>query len=188
MYNRDIQEAIKVLKSGGIILYPSDTIWGIGCDCSNADAIRKVYEIKKRADEKSMILLADSIQMVERYVEVIPEIAYQIVEFSTSPLTIIYPRAKLLPKNLVAQDGSIAIRISNEEFSNELVFRHRKPIVSTSANISGEKAPDCFIDISEEIKNSVDYIVGYQQNDLSKSKPSGIIKLGPTGEVKVIRE
>ncbi len=188
MFQKEIQKAVKVLKDGGIILYPTDTIWGIGCDSSNPEAIKRVYEIKKREDAKSLIVLVDSINMAERYVEEIPEIAYKLIELTTTPLTVIFPQAKLLPENLVNKDGSIAMRVPSDDFANELVFKFRRPIISTSANVAGEPSPANFNEISEEIKSAVDYIVDYRQDDLTKHKASGIIKLGPTGEIQVIRE
>jgi len=184
----DIDKALEVLNNGGIILYPTDTIWGIGCDATNADAVKRIYELKQRADSKSMLVLLDNAARLASYVEEIPEVAYDLIDLTNKPLTIIYDGAKNLASNLIAEDGSIGIRITSEEFSKTLCQRFRKPIVSTSANVSGEPSPACFADISEAIKAGVDYIVGYRQDDTKKASPSGIIKLGASGQVKVIRE
>ena len=184
----DIQKACEVMNKGGVILYPTDTIWGIGCDATNEEAVKRVYEIKKRADSKAMLVLVDNAVKVDFYVNQAPEVAFDLIELSTKPLTIIYDDAKNLAPNLIAEDGSIGIRVTSEEFSNQLCFRFRKAIVSTSANVSGEPSPATFAEISEEIKQSVDYIVQSRQNEKAVAKPSGIIKLGKGGQVKVIRE
>lgn len=186
--NEDIKAAIEVLKDGGIILYPTDTIWGIGCDATNPEAVAKVYELKKRADSKSMLVLLDNINYLQRYVEEVPEMAYDLIEYSDKPMTIIYPQAKGLAKNLIAEDGSVGIRITEERFSAELILRFKKPIVSTSANISGQNSPLCFAQISKEIIDGVDYVVGYRQNETANPKPSSIIKLGLTGEIQILRK
>ena len=184
----DIKKACEVMNKGGVILYPTDTIWGIGCDATNEEAVKRVYEIKKRADSKAMLVLVDNAVKVDFYVNQAPEVAFDLIELSTKPLTIIYDDAKNLAPNLIAEDGSIGIRVTSEEFSNQLCFRFRKAIVSTSANVSGEPSPATFAEISEEIKQSVDYIVQSRQNEKAVAKPSGIIKLGKGGQVKVIRE
>jgi L-threonylcarbamoyladenylate synthase len=185
--NDDIQEALKVLQAGGIILYPTDTIWGIGCDATDEKAVHKVYELKKRIDNKAMLVLTDSSAKLNTYVTDIPDIAWDLIEVADKPLTIIYPRARNLAKNLLADDGSVGIRITNEAFSHALCERFRKPLVSTSANISGSPSPKNFSEVSDEVKNGVDYIVKYRQEDKSQSKPSGIVKLGDGGLIKVIR-
>ena len=184
----DIKKACEVMNKGGVILYPTDTIWGIGCDATNEEAVKRVYEIKKRADSKAMLVLVDNAVKVDFYVNQAPEVAFDLIELSTKPLTIIYDDAKNLAPNLIADDGSIGIRVTSEEFSNQLCFRFRKAIVSTSANISGEPSPATFAEISEEIKQAVDYIVQSRQNEKTSSKSSSIIKLGKGGQVKVIRE
>ncbi len=184
----DIKKAFDVLVSGGLILYPTDTIWGIGCDATNEDAVRRVYELKKRSDSKALITLIDNPVKLDFYIDGVPDIAWDLIELSDKPLTIIYDNARNLAPNLIADDGSIAIRVTKEEFSNKLCQRFRKAIVSTSANISGETSPANFGEISDEIKNGVDYIVRYRQDDTNKAKASGIIKLGKSGEVKIIRE
>lgn len=184
----DIKKAFEVLVSGGLILYPTDTIWGIGCDATNEEAVHRVYELKRRVDSKALITLLDNPIKLDYYIDEVPSIAWDLIELSEKPLTIIYDGARNVAPNLMAEDGSLAIRITKEKFSQELCKRFRKALVSTSANISGEPAPANFDDISEEIKDGVDYIVKYRQDDTSKSKASSIIKLGKTGEVKIIRE
>jgi len=184
----DIKKAFEVLVSGGLILYPTDTIWGIGCDATNEEAVHRVYELKRRVDSKALITLLDNPIKLDYYIDKVPSLAWDLIELSEKPLTIIYDGARNVAPNLMAEDGSLAIRVTKEKFSQELCKRFRKALVSTSANISGEPAPANFDDISEEIKQGVDYIVKYRQDDTSKSKASSIIKLGKTGEVKIIRE
>lgn len=184
----DIIKATEVLKSGGIILYPTDTIWGIGCDATNKEAIQRIYSIKKREDSKSMLILMENPALLERYVEDVPEVAWDLIEITTTPLTVIYENAKNLPANLIAPDGSIGIRFTKETFTQRLLQRIRRPVVSTSANISGEKSPATFDEISEEIKSKVDYIVNYRQNDYTKMTPSSIIKLGPGAQIDILRK
>jgi len=186
--NEDIKKALEVLKNGGIILYPTDTIWGIGCDATNEIAVQKIYNIKKREDSKSMLVLMENPALLERYVDEVPEIAWDLVEVSSTPLTVIYPNAKNLAKNLIAEDGTIGIRFTKEAFTTQLLQRLRRPLVSTSANLSGEKSPAFFDEISEEIKDQVDYIVEYRQNDISPAQPSSIIKLGVGGRIDIIRK
>jgi len=186
--NEDIRKALEILNSGGVILYPTDTIWGLGCDATNEKAVERIYQIKKRSDQKSMLVLLDSESKIPSYVNKMPEIAWNLIELSEKPLTIIYSGAKLLAKKLIAPDGTIGIRISSDDFNQKLIRRFKKPLVSTSANISGEPAPQIFDEISEEILQAVDYIVGWRQDDLTKIQPSSIIKLGEGGEIKIIRE
>lgn len=183
----DIKKACEVMAAGGIILYPTDTIWGVGCDATNEKAVQRVYELKKRADNKAMLVLMDSDAKLNMYVSDIPEIAWDLIRVADRPLTIIYSNAKNLAANLLAADGSVGIRITNEEFSRKLCERFRKPLVSTSANVSGDPSPANFSEVSEEIRKGVDYIVGYRQDDRTKAQPSGIIKLGVGGLVEVIR-
>ncbi len=184
----DVKKACDVMQAGGVILYPTDTIWGLGCDATNPEAVKRVYEIKQRMDEKAMLVLVDSPVKIEYYVSDVPPIAWDLVELTTKPLTIIYSNGRNLAQNLMAPDGSIGIRVTDEVFSKQLCFRFRKAIVSTSANRSGEPAPVTFNEISEEIKEQVDYIVSYRQNDASRSVPSSIIKLEANGVVQVLRE
>lgn len=184
----DIKAALDALQKGGVILYPTDTIWGIGCDACNEDAVKRVYAIKNRIDSKSMLVLMENAALLERYVDEVPEIAYDLIELSDKPLTIIFDGGRALAKNLIAEDGSIGIRITTEAFSSELIRRFKRPIVSTSANISGKPSPACFDEIDQEIIDAVDYVVKYRQDDTQKTVPSGIIKLGRGGEIKIIRE
>lgn len=186
--NEDIKKAFDVLVAGGVILYPTDTIWGIGCDATNEDAIRRVYELKKRTDSKALITLLDSPAKLNYYIEDVPDVAWDLIELADKPLTIIYDNARNVASNLIAEDGSLAIRITKEAFSQGLCNRFRKALVSTSANISGEPSPSNFSEISDEIKDGVDYIVQYRQDDTAKAKASSIMKLGKSGEIKIIRE
>ena len=186
--NEDIKKAFDVLVAGGLILYPTDTIWGIGCDATNEDAVQRVYELKKRTDSKALITLLDSPAKLDYYIKDVPDVAWDLIELADKPLTIIYDNARNVAPNLIAEDGSLAIRITKEAFSQGLCNRFRKALVSTSANISGEPSPANFSEISEEIKNGVDYIVQYRQDDTAKAKASSIIKLGKSGEIKIIRE
>lgn len=184
----DIRKACEVLQKGGVILYPTDTVWGIGCDATNEEAVKRVYAIKQRVDSKAMLVLVDSDVKVDYYVQDVPEVAWDLIEYATKPLTVIYDGARNLAPNLLAEDGSVGIRVTSEEFSKQLCFRFRKAIVSTSANISGQPSPACFSEIQDEIKESVDYIVGYRQDEPAGAKPSSILKLGKGGVVKIIRE
>ena len=176
------------MREGGVILYPTDTIWGIGCDATNEDAVRRVYEIKQRQDSKAMLVLVDSSVKVDFYVRDVPEVAWDLIDLADKPLTIIYSGARNLAANLLAEDGSVGIRVTNEDFSKRLCQQFRKAIVSTSANISGQPSPKNFSEISEEVKSGVDYIVGYRQEEISNPKPSSIIKLDKGGVIKIIRE
>ena len=187
-FREDLKQAIRVMKEGGIILYPTDTIWGIGCDATNTEAVRRIYKLKNRSDSKSMLILLDHEGRLERYVSEVPPIAYELIEVSDKPLTIIFPAAKNLAQNLIADDGSIGIRITSEAFSQNLVTGLGKPVVSTSANLSGEPSPQNFDQIAEAVKNGVDYIVEYRQNDPSRSTPSSIILLGTGGQIRIIRK
>ena len=184
----DISFAHKVLRQGGVILYPTDTVWGIGCDATNEKAVQRIYQIKHREDSKSMLVLIDAPGRLYQYVNQVPDIAWDIIDASESPVTIIYPDVKNLAAGIIADDHTAGIRIVKDRFCRQLIQHLKKPIVSTSANISGESAPQLFGEISSKIKESVDYIVKYRQDDLIPRKPSGIIKLGINGEVKVIRE
>lgn len=186
-YRDDIRQAIEVMNKGGVILYPTDTIWGIGCDATNEAAVRRVFEIKKRADAKALITLVDSEAKLEFYVNDIPEVAWDLIEVAERPLTIIFDHARNLAPNLLAEDGSAGIRITKEEFSKNLCMRMKRAIVSTSANISGEPSPKCFADISPEILQDVDYVCTSRRNETHNPPASNIIKLGSGGEVKVIR-
>lgn len=184
----DIQKAIEVLKQGGIILYPTDTIWGIGCDATNEEAVKKVYALKQRADSKSMLVLIDNPAKLQTYVKEVPDIAWDMIDLTEKPLTIIYDGAKNLASNLIAPDGSIGIRVTDELFSHALCRQFHKPVVSTSANVSGDSPPTRFSTIQPAIKNGVDYIVTYRQKEREEARPSGIVKLGKDGTIQVIRK
>lgn len=183
----DIAQALEVLKKGGIILYPTDTIWGIGCDATNEEAVKKIYDLKQRSDSKSMLVLVGSEGELQRSVEEVPEAAWMLIETAVNPITIIYDRPKGIARNLLAEDGSAGIRITSELFSRTLCNQLRRPIVSTSANISGKKTPVTFSEIDEDIKKGVDYIVRFRQNDISRHKSSNIIKVSDSGIIKIIR-
>ena len=185
--NEDLKKACDVLRKGGLILYPTDTIWGIGCDATNEEAVQRVYTLKQRADNKAMLLLLGNEARLESYVQEVPEIAWSLIEVADRPLTLIYPGARNLAPNLIAEDGSVGIRITREEFSRRLCEQFHRPVVSTSANISGQPAPHTFQEIAEEIKQGVDYIVQYRQDDLTAAQPSSIIKLGAGGLFQIIR-
>ena len=186
-FEEDLRKAVECLRKGGVILYPTDTIWGIGCDATDSEAVKRIYRLKQREDSKSMLVLVNNEAALERIVPEVPEIAWELLEAAVNPLTVIYDGATGVAPELIADDGSLGIRITNESFSKELCRRFGKPIVSTSANISGKKSPTGFKDISEDVKNGVDYIVGYRQNDTTPANPSNIIKLGRGGVVKIIR-
>ena len=186
--NEEIKKACQVMREGGVILYTTDTIWGIGCDATNEEAVRRVYEIKRRADSKAMLVLGDSAVKVDFYVQDVPEVAWDLIELADKPLTIIYSGARNLAPNLLAEDGSVGIRVTGEEFSKRLCQQFRKAIVSTSANVSGQPSPQNSSEISEEIKTVVYYIVDYRHEDTTQAKPSSIIKLDKGGVIKIIRQ
>ena len=203
-YNKsDLEEAVRVLRAGGVIVYPTDTVWGIGCDATNEEAVRRVYALKRRADSKSMLVLLDAPGKLQGYVEEVPEMAWELLECtsplqlplqgvrenteSIRPLTIIYPRGKNLAKSLLAEDGSVGIRITREPFSKALCERLRRPIVSTSANISGEPAAKTFHQISEAVLEQADYVCLYRRDDEEEKAPSSIIKVGLHNEIEIIR-
>lgn len=185
---KDLKQALDTLKAGGVILYPTDTIWGLGCDATNPEAVEKIYAIKGRDKGKSLIVLLENDYQLEGYVQEVPEVAYQLIEVADKPLTIIYSQAKNLAANVVAEDGSIGIRIVKHPFCEELIKRFRKPIVSTSANISGEATAQNFAEVSEAIKEAVDYVVQYGQDDVGKHQASSIMKLDPSGKFEFIRK
>lgn len=183
----EIQKACRILNDGGLILYPTDTIWGIGCDATNEKAVRRVYELKRRDDSKAMLVLLDDVGRLPSYVDM-PDVAYDLLEVADKPMTIIYPGAKNLARNLIAADGTIGIRVTQEAFSRGMIARFRRPVVSTSANVSGDPSPRCFADISETVRNGVDYIVDYRREETDNPAPSSIIKLGLGGEIQIIRQ
>lgn len=176
------------MKQGGVILYPTDTVWGIGCDATNAEAVAKVYKIKKRDDSKALICLVDSDARLQRYVSNVPNVAWDILDIATKPTTIILDGAINLAPNLIAEDGSIALRITKEPFSHELCYRFQKPLVSTSANISGEPAAANYNDISQELLDAVDYVCFSRRQEHKPHTPSSIIKLKEDGEVTIVRK
>lgn len=183
----EIDKTLEILKAGGIILYPTDTIWGIGCDATNPDAVDKIFRLKGRDAKKSMIILLDTEHKLEGYVREVPPIAYDLIEYAENPLTIIYSQAKNLAANVIHEDGSIGIRVVRHSFCQQLIQRFRKPIVSTSANISGEPSPANFSEVSDKIISGVDYTVNLQQEDQTPRKPSAIMKLAPDGLFTFIR-
>ena len=186
-FEEDIEQSIIVLKNGGTILYPTDTIWGIGCDATNPIAVEKVYAFKGRAESKNLIILLDSFDKIGRYVEKVPDVAYDLISNIESPLTIIYSAAKNLAHNVIASDGTIAIRVVSEEFCRQLISRFDKPIVSASANITGVSVPLIFSSIAEEIVKNVDYVVKHKRDIFNRAKPSTIIRLLENGEFTIIR-
>lgn len=187
-YSDLIEKTIEVLKSGGTILYPTDTIWGLGCDASNKAAVDKIYTLKKRAESKSLIILVDDDKKVNRYIKNVPEAAWNIFDYATKPTTIILDEAVNIASNIVAEDGSVGIRICKQEFCSSLIRKYGKAIVSTSANISGEPSPSSFLEISDEIKNNVDFIVDIPEFYSSKNPPSSILKISKYSEVKILRK
>lgn len=186
--DEDIRKAVEVLRAGGTILYPTDTIWGIGCDATNVEAVKKVFTIKQREDSKALICLVDSAGRLQRYVRNVPDVAWDIIDLALKPTTVILNGAVNLASNLLAEDGSVGLRVTQEVFSQQLCYRFQKAIVSTSANISGQPAPQTFADIDPAIIKAVDYVCESRQRDTHRHEPSSIIKLGPSGEVTVIRK
>lgn len=186
-FEQDMKQAIDTLRKGGIILYPTDTVWGIGCDAANSEAIERIFKLKQRSEAKSMIVLVGSEAQLESAVIDMPDVAWQLIDAAVKPTTIVYDNVAGIAPELKAEDGSVGVRLSNERYSKELCKRLRRPIVSTSANISGEKTPQIFDEISETIKSGVDYIAYYRQDDRTKSEASNIIKIKNNGEVKIIR-
>ncbi len=183
----DLKAAVDTLKRGGLILYPTDTIWGIGCDATNEEAIVRIYKLKQREDAKAMLSLVGNVGQLERTVRDIPEVAWQLIDVAVNPLTLIYDHPIGIADSLKAEDGSAGIRITSEPFSRALCERLRRPVVSTSANISGKPAPATFSEISKEIIDGVDYVVRFRRQEKGGAKPSNIIKVGDAGLVKVIR-
>ena len=183
----EVNKAAGIIKEGRIILYPTDTIWGIGCDATNDDAVKRIYAIKRREDSKSMLVLLDQADKLNFYIRKVPEIAWQLIEVSDGPLTIIYPGGQNFAPSLLAEDGSIGIRITSDPFCCELIKKSGTPLVSTSANISGEPFPSVFNEIDEEIRKSVDYIVQWRQDDIIKRKPSPVIKIEEGGVFRILR-
>ena len=188
IFDEDIEDSLITLRKGGIILYPTDTIWGLGCDATNPAAVEKIFKIKSRNESKSLLILVNGEQMLERYVKDIPEIAYELTAVSDGPLTIIYPAGRNLAPGVCSEDGSVGIRICHDEFCSDLISRFRKPIVTTSANFSGRPSPENFSDIEKLVIDSVDFIVKYRQDDRRIYSASPVIKVELNGTIKIIRE
>lgn len=184
----EVEKAVKALKEGKVLLYPTDTVWGIGCDATNAEAVKKILAIKNSTETKSLITLVADVEDLHRYVKRIPDLAWELIEYSEKPLTIIYPEGKNIAPALLAEDGSIAIRVIKDEFCRKLIKAFKGSITSTSANFTGEPSPKQFKDISEAIKMGVDHIVNLRQQEKSTLPPSTIVKIGYSGEVKFIRK
>ena len=189
---KDLAEALRVLRSGGVIVYPTDTVWGIGCDATNEEAVQRIYALKRRADSKSMLVLIDSPAKLPYYVGEVPDTAWTLLDATnddetSKPLTIIYPNARNLAPNLIAEDGSVGIRITNEPFSKALCAQLRHPLVSTSANISGQPAARCFRGIAQEILDGADYVCRFRRDDDSEHEPSSIIKVNADNTFSIIR-
>lgn len=187
-YKEDIDKAVSVLKRGGVILYPTDTVWGIGCDATDSRAVRRVYEIKHRADAKALITLVGSIAMLERVVESVPDVGYELLEAAVDPLTIVYDKGVGVAPELLAPDGSIGVRITGEAFSQQLCRAFRRPLVSTSANVSGSPTPVFFNEITQDIINAVDYVCTSRRDDMTQHRPSCVIKLSENGTFKILRK
>ena len=187
-WEADIARALEVLRHGGVIVYPTDTIWGIGCDATNEEAVRKVFALKGRADAKAMLSLVDSDGRLQRYVRNVPDVAWQIVDCATNPITIIYADVQGLAPSLLAEDGSAGLRITQETFSRELCRRFGRPIVSTSANVSGLPSPTCFDNIDAELLARADYVCTSRRNERAPSRASSIIKIGRGAEIEIIRK
>lgn len=186
-FGDDIRNALKILREGGVILYPTDTVWGLGCDATNNEAVKKIFSIKQRAGNKSLIILVNSPSMLTRYVDNPPEVALQIAELTESPLTIVYDKGRSLAEGVASADGSVGVRVCEDPFCDELITALRKPLVSTSANISGSDAPAIFDEISDEMKASVDYVCLWRQDDRSRAKASSVIRVSGNGVVKILR-
>ena len=187
MLRDEVAKALKIVQEGGIILYPTDTIWGIGCDATNTEAIKKIYNLKQRDEAKSMIILLDTDNKLEGYIQDVPSIAYDLVEYAENPLTLIMPGAKNVSPALIGTDGSLGIRVAKHDFCQQLIQRLRKPLVSTSANISGKPSPENFGQIDQKIIDGVDYVVDLEQHDIERKKPSTIMRLQPDGRFEFIR-
>lgn len=187
-FDADISCSLDIIRKGGVILYPTDTIWGIGGDATSINAVERIIQIKARSEVKSMIILVSNENMLSRYVSEIPDAAWQLLEADNAPLTIVYPEGRNLARGVCAPDGSVGIRICRDEFCNELIGRLRKPLISTSANISGSKPPARFVDVEDEIKRSVDYVVRHRQNDTSAHTPSPLIKVHKDGSITILRK
>lgn len=186
--DREITLALEILNRGGIVLYPTDTVWGIGCDATNPEAVQRIYDLKQSADKKSMLVLCKDANMVVRYVDKAPGIAFEVMEMATKPLTLILPGARGLADNLIPEEGTLGVRVPNHDFCQRLLFKFGKPIVSTSANVSGAKTPKNLAEVAQEIINGVDFVVNPRFQGRPTGKPSSIIAFGENCEIKIIRE
>jgi len=187
MLEEQVAQALEVLKKGGIILYPTDTVWGIGCDATNENAVARIYELKKNTDKKSMLVLLDNIDKVSLYIQKVPEVAWQLFEVADKPLTLILPEARGVAGNLVSEEGTLGIRIVDNEFCRKLIRKLNRPLVSTSANVSGHQAPATLSEISKEIRDGVDFIVDQSMEERPTRKASSIIRVGQGGQIEIIR-
>lgn len=187
MLKDEIAKALKVIQEGGIILYPTDTIWGIGCDAANTEAIQKIYKLKQRSESKSMIILLDTDAKLPSYIKEVPELAYNLIEYAENPLTLVMPGARNISPSLIAADGSVGIRVAKHPFCEGLIQRLRKPLVSTSANISGKPSPQYFSQVEQEIIEGVDYVVDIDQHSMEIKTPSTIMRLEADGKFEFIR-
>ena len=188
MLRDEVAKAFSIIKDGGIILYPTDTIWGIGCDATNTDAVKKIFQLKQRDEAKSMIILLDSDAKLPSFVKEVPDIAYDLIQYAENPLTLVMPGARNISPALIAADGSVGIRVTNNQFCQQLIQRMRKPLVSTSANISGNASPQYFSQIDEAVINGVDYVVDLDQHSKEIKNPSTIMRLEPDGRFEFIRK
>jgi L-threonylcarbamoyladenylate synthase len=186
-FDPEIERCIAVLREGGVILYPTDTVWGLGCDATREDAVNKVFALKQRPDGKSLVVLLDQVNRLDAYVDCVPDAAYDLIEYAEKPLTIVYDGARNLARNVVAEDGSVAIRIVKDPFCRRLAERFRKPLVSTSANLSGQPPPMAFSEIDPAIVRGAGYVVGLRQHERSTAPPSTILRLGRHGEIRFLR-
>lgn len=188
MIDEQVEKALEVLKKGGIILYPTDTVWGIGCDATNAEAVDKVYKLKKSNDKKSMLVLVDKIDNVARYVGRVPDVAWELLEVAEKPLTLILPNGCGVAENLIPEEGTIGVRVPKHDFCQKLLRRLGRPLVSTSANVSGQPTPLTYSDISKDVVSGVDFVVDYRCEGNPTRAASSIIKLGESGQISIIRE
>lgn len=186
-FRDDINNALEILRKGGVILYPADTVWALGCDATNSKAVQRIIEIKKRKKQQGMLVLLENINLVSSYIDDLPDVAFDIMELAVKPTTIVFEKAKNIALNLLDSNGNIGIRITTEPFTQQLIQRFRKPVVLSSANISGQASPENFAQIPEEIKQAVDYTVNYRQNETQSHRSSSIIQLGSGGLVKIIQ-
>jgi len=187
MLRDEVAKAFEVIKDGGIILYPTDTIWGIGCDATNTDAVKRIFQLKQRDEAKSMIILLDTENKLESYISDMNPLAYDLIEYAENPLTLVMPGAKNISPALIAADGSVGVRVCKHQFCEQLIQRMKKPLVSTSANVSGKPSPQYFSQIDDEIINGVDYVVNIDQHSKEIKTPSKIMRLGPDGKFEFLR-